>query len=141
MSVPVNQRIQGKLKAYTLAYELATYTIKITSNKNIFTVEYQEALTEKIVNTALNIYLLVGEANDISVKTAEDKQKYLKRIDMQNDAYQLCGVMNKLILIAKPVFHLSSKRIKYWTGLVKDTKTTIKAWSESDKRRFAPLFK
>jgi len=39
MSVPLNQRTHGKLEAYTKSYELVTYTMKITSNKNIFTNE------------------------------------------------------------------------------------------------------
>lgn len=43
MSVPVNERSHGKLEAYTKAYELAVYTLRITKNKKIFTVDFQEA--------------------------------------------------------------------------------------------------
>lgn len=53
MSVPVNERSQGKLEACTKAFDLATYTLRITKNKKVFTVEYQEALTDKIISLAL----------------------------------------------------------------------------------------
>lgn len=55
MSVPVNERSQGKLEACTKAFDLATYTLRITKNKKVFTVEYQEALTDKIISLALDI--------------------------------------------------------------------------------------
>lgn len=65
MSVPVNQRTHGKLEAYTKAYDLAVYTLQITKNKKIFTVEYQEQLTDLIITAALEIYYnkLWGEEN------------------------------------------------------------------------------
>ena len=140
MSVPVNERSHGKLEAYTKAYELATYTLRITSNKKVFTEEFQEQLTDYIISASLDIYLLVGNANDLQVRTANDKQNYEERQKMQKKALDQCGNMGRLILLAKQIFHLSSKRIKYWCGLVKETRTLIKAWSDSDKKRFMSLF-
>lgn len=60
MSVPVNQRSHGKLEAYTKAYDLVTYTLKITKNKKIFSDEYQEQLTDHIIAAALDVYMLTG---------------------------------------------------------------------------------
>lgn len=140
MSVPVNERSHGKLEVYAKAYELATYTLRITSNKNVFTEEFQKQLTDHIIAASLNIYLLVGGANDLKVRTDKDRQNYEDRQKMQKEALVQCGDMSRLILLAKPIFHLSSKRIKYWCGLVKETRTLIKAWSDSDKKRFEPLF-
>lgn len=139
MSVPVNQRSHGKLEAYTKAYDLVTYTMKITSNKNIFTVEYQDQLTNYIISAALDIYMLTGYANSLSIKTASDMPSCRKRIEAQEEALKRCGDLMRLIFIAKPIFHLSSKRVKYWTGLTKETKTLIKAWSDSDRKRMAAL--
>ena len=140
MSVPVNQRSHGKLEAYTKAYELATYTLKIAKNKKIFTEEYQEALTDKIISAALDIYLLVGKANDKQVRSEKDRGNYDRRIALQEEALERCGDLSKLILLAKPIFHLDSKRVKYWTGLTKDTRSLIKSWSDSDVKRFSGLF-
>ena len=140
MSVPVNQRTHGKLEAASKAFELATYTLRITKNKKVFTVEYQEALTDHIISTALDIYLLAKSANDLIVRTEMDKQNYIDRIEMQRQAHVLCGRLSSLILLAKPIFHLSARRVTYWTGLTKDTKALIKAWMDSDIKRFLPLF-
>lgn len=140
MSVPLNQRTHGKLEAYTKAYELVTYTMKITSNKNIFTAEYQEQLTNYIISEALDIYMLTGYANSLSIRTASDAKNFERRIEAQEEALKRCGDLTRLIFIAKPIFHLSSKRVKYWTGLTKETKGLIKAWSESDRKRSAHLF-
>lgn len=140
MSVPVNQRSHGKLEAYTKAYELATYTLKITKNKKIFTVEYQECLTDYIIAAALDIYMFAGTANGKQVRAAKDKQNYEDRIAKQREAVERCGDLLKLIMLAKPIFHLSSKRVKYWVGLTKDTRNLIKAWSDADIKRFSPLF-
>ena len=140
MSVPVNQRTHGKLEAYSKAYELAVYTLKITANKKVFTIEYQEQLTNHIIAAALDVYMMVGTANDIIVRTDKDHGNYVERIDLQRQAIRRCGELNKLIFLAKPVFHLSSKRVKYWVGLTCDTRTLIKAWHTSDVKRWASLF-
>ena len=140
MSVPVNQRSHGKLEAYAKAYELATYTLKITKNKKIFTEEYQECLTDYIISAALDIYMCTGTANGKQVRTEKDKLNYEERIATQRKALDRCGDLLKLIMLAKPIFHLSSKRVKYWTGLTKETRTLIKAWSDADIKRFSPLF-
>lgn len=140
MSVPVNERSHGKLEAYTKAYELAVYTLRITKNKKIFTVEFQEELTDRIIEVALDIYLLVGCANDMQVRTKDDERNYKERLAMQRKALKRCGELNKLIILAKPIFHLTSKRVKYWAGLTQDTRSLIKAWSDSDKKRFSSLF-
>lgn len=140
MSVPVNERSHGKLEAYTKAYELAMYTLRITKNKKVFTEEYQDVLTDHIVSAALDIYVLVGCANDMQVKTKNDERNSKERLAMQRKALKRCGELQKLILLAKPIFHLSTKRVKYWAGLTQDTRALIKAWSDSDRKRFSALF-
>lgn len=55
MSVPVNERTHGKFEAVTKAFELSVYTLKITKNEKIFTKDFQEALTDKIVSAALDM--------------------------------------------------------------------------------------
>lgn len=140
MSVPVNQRSHGKLEAYSKAYELASYTLKITKNKKIFTEEYQECLTNHIISAALSIYMLTGEANGKYVKTSKDRDAYDSRIKAQTDAIDKCSDLMRLILLAKPIFHLSAKRVTYWTGLTRETRSLIKAWNDADIKRFSPLF-
>ena len=140
MSVPVNQRSHGKLEAYTKAYDLVTYTLKITKNKKILSEEYQEQLTDHIIAAALDVYMLIGYANGLQVRTAKDEEDFRERIKTQDEAIRRCGDLMRLIFLAKPIFHLSSKRVTYWHGMTKDTRNLIKAWSDSDKKRFVPLF-
>ncbi len=140
MSVPVNQRSHGKLEAYVKAYELATYTLRITKNKKVFTEDFQECLTGRIILAAVETYLAVGKANDKQVRSAGDRAEYSKRVALQCEAIERCNELIKLITLAKPIFHLSSKRVKYWIGLARDTRSLIKAWSDADIKRFSPLF-
>lgn len=46
MSVPVNQRTEGKLEVCVKAHDLCCYTIQITSNTNTFPEKFQHALTD-----------------------------------------------------------------------------------------------
>ena len=140
MSVPVNQRSQGKLEAYSKAYDLSVYTLRITKNKKVFFEEYQECITDKIVSAAIDIYLFVGTANDTQVRAESDYDNYRNRLFLQREAMDRCAYLIKMIFLAKPIFHLSSKRVKYWTEKTKDTRSLIKAWHDADKKRFEPLF-
>lgn len=140
MSVPVNQRSHGKLEACVKAHDLAVYTLRITKNKKIFTTDYQECLTDHIISAALNIYIFSKAANDLTVRTPQDRDNFDERCKLQKLAIIECGNLMSLILLAKPIFHLSSKRVKYWHTMTKETRCLIKAWSDSDKKRFAPLF-
>ena len=65
MSVPVNKRTPGKLEVCIKSRDLAVYTLKITKNKKIFDAEYQDAIIDKIISTALNIHTFVWTANNI----------------------------------------------------------------------------
>lgn len=133
MSVPVNQRSHGKLEACVRAHGLCAYTLQITANKNVFTVEYQAALTDRIIATALNIHTLTWSANNTLVKTPEDLRKRQK---LQEDAAIQCNILLSLIEIAKPIFHLTTKRVVYWSSMAIETRGLIRAWKETDARRY-----
>ena len=133
MSVPVNQRSQSKLEACVKAHDLCVYTLQITANDKIFKAEYRAALTDKIIATALNIHTLAWSANNVIVKGPEDLKG---RNRLQDEAVIQCNVLLSLIEIAKSLFHLSTKRVIYWSAKAIETRNLIKAWKESDKKRF-----
>lgn len=139
MSVPVNQRGHGKLEACVKAHELCCYTLQITANKKVFTEEYSEALTCRIIDTAIQIFLLCWSANNILVKKGEtDLEERLKeRNHLQDEAAIQCNNLLSLIQIAKKLFHLSSKRVVYWSERTIETRNLIRAWRSSDRKRFA----
>ena len=136
MSVPEGQRGDGKLKAIVKAMELASYTLAITKNKNVFPLEYQSALTDDIIRTSKDIYLKAFTANNILVKNGED---WKKRCDFQKAACNDCNNMLALIQLAQPVFHLKSKRIKYWGEKVLEVRNLLRKWNIADSKRYNSL--
>lgn len=138
MSVPVNERSHGKLEACVKARELAVYTLRITKNPKVFKPEFQNALTDKIIAAALDIQNLSWSANNILVNSAEDLRQ---RLDYQERAASACNSLLSLIEIAKPIFHLATKRVTYWSGLAIDTRKLLRAWKDADRKRYSAKFK
>ena len=138
MSVPVNQRSQGKLDVCVKAHDLACYTLKITSNKKIFAEEYQQSLTDKINSTALDIWTKVWTANNILVK---DEESMNERVGLQQAAANECNILLSLIEIAARIFHLTSKRVSYWTEKTVTARNLIRAWRDSDRKRYTAKLK
>ena len=60
---PQNQQLQ----ACTKAKELALHTLAICKNKNVFTEDYKNILTDDIVETAKDVFVYAFSANDIRV--------------------------------------------------------------------------
>jgi hypothetical protein len=136
MSVPVNQRKQGKLDVFLKARDLCCYTLQITANKKIFVPDYQESVTNKIIEAAMNVHLHAWMANNCRVTRSAD---YEIRRKFQNLAISDCVSLLSLIDIAQPLFHLSGKRVVYWSTKVIETRNLISAWKASDAQRYKNL--
>lgn len=133
MSVPESQRGKGKFDVIINALYLAQYTITITKNKNIFLPEYQSALTDDLIRCAKDIYINAWKANNIRVTSQEDckERKHLQELSILE-----CNSLLATMQLAKKVFHLKSKRIKYWGELTIKARDGIHAWKESDTKRY-----
>lgn len=138
MSVPVNQRTHGKLEVCVKAHDLCCYTLQITANKKNFTQEFQESLTNRIVEAAIDIHTLCWSANNILVNSVDDLRE---RTMYQEKAAIKCNILLSLIDVAKRIFHLSTKRVTYWAGKTIETRNLIRAWRESDLKRYSAKFK
>ena len=136
MSVPVNQRKQGKLEVCLKAHDLCVYTLQITKNEKIFVKDYQDQLTDKIVQCAMDIHLNVWMANNIRVARPED---YELRRRFQNLALSNCVSLLALIDIAQSAFHLSGKRVIFWSKKVIEARNLIRAWKASDAQRYRTI--
>lgn len=134
MSVPEGKRGTGKFEVLVKALELAQYTIKITKNPKTFTPEYQSALTDDIIRTAKDIYIKCWSANNIRVSDADHAKK---RIELQESAVIDTYTLTALIQIAKRIFHLSSKRVKFWTQQTVEVREYIRKWKSSDRKRYS----
>lgn len=100
------------------AKELSAYTIKITANPKVFKPEYQRALTERIVETALEVHMLSWSANNVLVNSVEDMQR---RLDYQDRSADACNNLLSLIEVAKPVFFIWQRSALH-TGAVLQSK-------------------
>ena len=140
MSVTVDQREEGKFSLATKAEYLARYTIGITANESVFTPEYRKQVTDDIIETAKNIYLGIREANDVNVRvgTVFHLEDYKEQNRLQREALRNCKRLLYLIDIAHRIFHLSSKRVKYWGKLVKSVKDRVYGWIDDDTLRYMP---
>ena len=133
MSVPESQRGKGKFDVIINALYLAQYTITITKNKNTFLPEYQSALTDDLIRSAKDIYINAWKANNIRVTSQEDwkERKHLQELSILE-----CNSLLATMQLAKKIFHLKSKRIKYWGELTIKAREGIRAWKESDTKRY-----
>ena len=136
MSVPVNKRAKGKFEVLIKARELAKYTIEITKNTKVFKPEYQTALTDDIIRTAKNVFIKCWTANNIRVNTKEQAEE---RNRLQYEADQDCNNLLALIDLAKVIYHLKSKRIKFWAEKTIVARTLIREWRNSDSKRYSAI--
>ena len=136
MSVPETERGKGKFDVLIKANDLATYTIRITKNPKVFLPEYQTALTDDIIRAAKNVFINAWTANNIRVVERDD---WAERKRLQEQAAQECNNLLALIQIAKPVYHLKAKRVKYWGQKIIDARNAIRDWKAGDNKRYGKL--
>ena len=111
------------------------YTLRILENEKWFP-QGQKPFIDKLRDCAIEIQALCWEANEIKVNGS--MERYLRRIDMQDQAAEKCNRMNMLIETAKPLFHLESKRVRYWIKQTSDLRNMIRGWREKDIARLKP---
>lgn len=138
MSVPEGLRGNGRLEVIEKALDLADYTITITANSKIFLPEYQRSLTDDINRIALAIYVDAWTANNIKVTNEES---YMERRRLQEKAARNCNNLLALMQLAQKVFHLKLKRIKFWGEKTLNVRSLLRAWRESDYKRYAEALK
>lgn len=133
MSVVKSKRKEGQLTIFTKASNLAEHTIKICSNEKYFPKHYRWCLTSRIVNAALDINDNLIAANSIYVNDHED---YVLRKQHQQIAIAASCTLLSNVAFAQNVFHLESKKIEYWTGLITEVQTALRNWKKSDAERY-----
>lgn len=134
MSVPEPLRHKGRLEVHVKAQFLASYTIKILGNEKVFPPTVDKELVRRIRNCAMDIYAKAWTANKIHAEANPVNREM--RFRMQEDSILLCDAMLAYIGIAKQVFHLRNKRMKYWGGIITEVQSLLQAWKESDIKRY-----
>lgn len=134
MSVPESKRAQCKLEATVKASGLAAYTGHICKNQKVFLPEYNNLYAERLCMISSEIYLFARRANRIRVTCTDE---YRERIGLQDKAISRCDDLLDMIGIVRGVYHLSGKRVRYWSQFAIDTRTILRAWRDNDKKRFS----
>ena len=144
MSVPKDSRTEGNLRAHILARNHALYVIQITQNEKIFDPMYHQAITDDLVRTSKQIFDLLWTANGIKVTSRpgfnDRRDLYHERRGLIEEAIKLCRTMLSGIEIAHKAFHLTTKRVEYWSGLVIEIRNKARAWVDSDYHRYKEYY-
>lgn len=133
MSVVEEKRRKGKLEVIIKALDLANYTIQITANEKVFDPKFRAAVTDDLISHAKDIYLICWTANNIRVSSEEAAKE---RLRLQDKAVTKCNTFLGLLDIAKKVFHLDTKRVTYWGSKIVECRKLIRAWRDTDRKRF-----
>lgn len=134
MSVPEGQRHKGRMEVHIKAQFLASYTSKILSNPKSFDPKIDIDLIARIKGCAFDIYAKAWSANKIRADASSYNRAW--RYGLQEEAILLCDEMMAYIGIAKQVYHIRTKRMRYWSRLIIDVRNLLQAWKESDVNRY-----
>lgn len=134
LSVVEPARHKGRMEVHVKAQALAAYTALILKNPKVFDPEVDTELVNRIRNCAYDIYAKSWSANKIKADTNKINREM--RYRTQEEAIRLCDEMLAYIGIAKAVFHLRKKRMKYWSGMIMNVRALLQAWKESDVTRY-----
>lgn len=116
---------------------MSLYTVKICSNTNNFPPEYYQTMTGEMIKKAKDIYRLGKRANAIYVQGKTGHERWEERSRYQREAIFLCVDLLSDIDVAKTLFNIRGKRVKYWTKQVVTVKRMYIAWHNADKERYA----
>lgn len=133
MSVPEGNRKESVYEPILKARELAIYTFRITANQNVFLPDFSDDVTKPIKKLTLGIYMRLYNANRVVVTNHEF---YIERWRLQHEAVQMCNELLAMIQFAKRLFHLSSRRVKFWGGYVVSIRCCISDNIESERSRY-----
>ena len=140
MAVNVGQRnvpdtsANRQLEACQKAMDLAIHTIQICKNKNIFVEEYQDALTNDIIRCAKDIYIYAWSGNNVYVKP--DNGRWPEREKYQRAAIMKCNELLALINMARRLFHLKGKKVRYWSQMTLDARALLARWHEANAKQY-----
>ena len=136
MSVPVGERDQSKLEAHVKTEELVLHTLAITSNPNVF-LDRNRALTELVNECVVGIGRDVWQANLIRV--GGDPRRWRRRRELQERACEGFTTLLYYIGLSIRANHLRKGKAHAWVQKARDAQALVRAWRDSDARRFGRL--
>lgn len=128
MSVPVWQRGENQLLLFTTARNFSIYILKITSNEKVFLKEFKTSITDRLNQSAMDLYLNVWKAQNIPLK--QDSADM--RRELQRKALLCITDFIAIWELGAKAFHLRTKRTKYVIGQLIKLDELIRDWIKKD---------
>lgn len=119
----------NKCYAVDATLNLLVHTLRNCKNRNIFTEEYKETVTDKLTGIASDIYLSAYTANKIRVGNDEGKRN--KRRELQNHSIDKCNEFLAMINVARRICHLRKGKTEYWVKMTVNTRNLLAKWRDS----------
>ena len=138
MSVPKYRRSENKLQAITDTVNMSKYAIQMCENEKIFPKKCRWTLCNKLINTCIKTVAEIRQANSITVKTKEDAEK---RIGLQKSVLLDFEAIWSIMTIAEDHYSIPNDKIAIWSNLMLTAEDKVKAWKDSDVKRYSDLLK
>ena len=135
MSVEKSKQGDNKFNLFDKTSRMASYTLHITKNPNVFDPDNSREIIAEIRRTAVRIHVLCWRANDIRVPETNNREQIEARIKLQYEALRYCTDLKALINLAKPLYHVSGKKTRNWMRKVLEVQSLISNWRDSDRDR------
>lgn len=120
----------NELRVILKAKELATHTLRLTSNANRYPKKYRFSLVDKMQNKSMEIYEMLFEANRTDIRDYKRD-----RLELQTKAITYCDELLFYIEMSHDLNILNGKRMEYWSKIVSDVKHIAIAWRTKDRKR------
>ena len=121
---------ENDLKVILKAKELATHTLRVTSNANRYPKKFRFSLVDKMQNKSMEIYEMLFEANRTDIKAYKRD-----RLELQTKAITYCDDLLFYIEMSHELHIINSDSMGYWSKMVSDVKHMAIAWRTKDRQR------
>ena len=137
MSVPVNKRTENKLQALADTLTMTAYTLQMCENEKIFPKKSRWTLCNRIIDECYKAIVNIKVSNKYDMKDAEMAKK---RIMLQHTVLMNFEALWALMTIAFETYSIPNDKKEIWSGLMLTAEDKVKAWRNSDIRRFKDQF-
>ena len=121
---------ENDLKVILKAKELATHTLRVTSNANRYPKKFRFSLVDKMQNKSMEIYEMLFEANRTDIKAYKRD-----RLELQTKTITYCDDLLFYIEMSHELHIINSDSMGYWSKMVSDVKHMAIAWRTKDRQR------
>lgn len=147
MSQPKEARGTGKFDTIIQGRKFTAEFLKSLQNNKVFKVRLsgdaeddaknppQPELVALLRTTCLDAYISAYSANE----TMLTKNNYRHRRQLQDKSVAKWNELLALIELAKPIFHLPTKRVEYWTKEIVYTRNLTQKWKESNYSKYRKM--